>query len=488
MSRFLRGAARAVTRVLRHASDPRPYSGLFLASSFPSGPGHLGLVRSRPALRDLNALLTPEAFLLDATCALGATAFRVVPYTGEAVRLFRDVVSPKALAMAEAQGKVTTAESGRIHMALVEEALRALACLAADRPHSPRVRLCAAAVCDLLGRVDESEQWLATIPQDAGHHSPGEDMCFQLGLVAATLGGAPGAVAGSQARVASAAFRLINKSANDGGMSLSQVIITGLLKRAAARACTDDPTALKRDGILRSAGYAIKALLGSGSRDPEAATFFVLETLQALLSAAVLRAAPLSGERVRAAARVAERDLARAVEERDAATAASLRLLLGFLAVRDGRFGDALERYAEAARDDPSDPWPRYLAHILCLFVGRKEESDKWEASFDSLDPGSTEEQVALFTLSDELQVALALGGLPLAFSDQCPGTTCRVIGAAAGRVDAALISALRNKEMPVLKWLEVRAVRAFLHAWAWSTRKELKCKINNGSSDAAKE
>ncbi|TVU33940.1 hypothetical protein EJB05_15756, partial [Eragrostis curvula] len=44
--------------------------------------GDLGLAHTRPALRDLNALLAPEAFLLDATYALGAAALRVRPSLG----------------------------------------------------------------------------------------------------------------------------------------------------------------------------------------------------------------------------------------------------------------------------------------------------------------------------------------------------------------------------------------------------------------------
>ena len=77
MAPFLRRATLAVASALGSPYRPRPFTGLFLASSPPSASGHLGLVRSRPGLLlDLNSLFTPEAFLLDATHALAAAALR----------------------------------------------------------------------------------------------------------------------------------------------------------------------------------------------------------------------------------------------------------------------------------------------------------------------------------------------------------------------------------------------------------------------------
>lgn len=471
MPGFRRSVLRAFYQVMGLASHPYPYSGLFLASYSPSCPGHLGLVRSRPALRDLNAMLAPESFLLDATYALGATALRVQPFTGRVARVLCDVASPKSVAEAAAQGDAKGAEVDRVFMALLdtkdgrlEDALARLATEHPDRT-SRTTRLVAASFCDLLGRVEECDQWLAGIPDDdASLPRPRDSILFQIGLVTAALGAAPGAVAGSQGRVASAALEIINRSATEGPMSTAQIIATAFLKLAAGR---KDPTLINRDG------YNILYRDARKGHD-----LFVLDASLALLSAVVLRAPLLCGERVRSAARVAERDLTRAVEEGDASTAASLRLLLAFLATRDGQFEHALERYAETARDDPSDPWPRYLAYVLCLFTGQPaEEVNKWEASYNRLDKGSTNDRVALFTLKDELVVALALGGSPVAFKQEFPGIACGIIRAAAKMVDAALVSALRGKEMSVRERLEVRAIRTFMHAWTWWKLKELKAK-----------
>ncbi|TVU33936.1 hypothetical protein EJB05_15752, partial [Eragrostis curvula] len=484
MSRFVREAVRALVGMKGFPHDPRPYSGLFLATSVPSGPGHLGLVRTRPALRELNALFAPEAFLLDATYALGAAALHARPSLGRAGCPTRD-----------AEGNAEDAEIRGIFMAVVdakdcrfEDALGAAARLASEHPDSPNPRLLAAAFCYLLRRNDECEQWLDSLPEDASLPRPRENACFYLGLVAATLGGAPGAFAGSEDRVASAAFQLLNcRAAIDGDMSVSQIILTLFLQLGSRRTCKDP--ALKRNGIgiFGTVSGAFKALSGrAGTLVTGSARcgtqVSVLDASQALLSTVVLHAPPLSGERVRDAARVAELDLARAVEEGDACTAASLRLLLAFLAVRDGRFGDALERYAEVARDNPSDPWPRYLAHIVSLFVGQREECDKWKASYDSLDPGSKEERRALCTLKDELVVALALGGSPVAFNEHLPNARIAVMDAAASRVDDALVSALQDKEKSVVERLELRAVRAFLHAWAWLMLKELQGKNDDAT------
>ena len=58
-------------------------------------------------------------------------------------------------------------------------------------------------------------------------------------------------------------------------------------------------------------------------------------------------------------------------------------------------------------------------------------------------------------------------------------------MGAAASRVDVALVSALRNKKkMSMVERLEIRAVRALLHAGVWSLLKKLKSNDGgNGST-----
>ncbi|RLN23915.1 hypothetical protein C2845_PM07G12190 [Panicum miliaceum] len=213
----------------------------------------------------------------------------------------------------------------------------------------------------------------------------------------------------------------------------------------------------------------------SGSH-PISRTSFVLEASQALLSAVVLRAHPLSSERLNTALRVAERDLARAVEGGDAAAVADLRLLLAFLAARVGRFDEALARYEEVARDDPSDPRPHFLAVLICVHVSRpKEESDKWRASNKRLGlakGSSFRDSFALMTLTEELLVALALAS-PTAFDVRNPVRMRSIVGAAGSTVDAALVSELRSKNMSIVERMEVRAVRALLYAGMWSALKE---------------
>ncbi|PUZ56384.1 hypothetical protein GQ55_5G293500 [Panicum hallii var. hallii] len=96
--------------------------------------------------------------------------------------------------------------------------------------------------------------------------------------------------------------------------------------------------------------------------------FMLLESAQGL-QAALLGAHPLSGKHLRDVRARAEHDLALAnvdlAEGGDSATAIDLRLLLAFLATRDGRADDALRIYEEAARDAPFD------ARLLPVPLGR---------------------------------------------------------------------------------------------------------------------
>nr|TKW14776.1 hypothetical protein SEVIR_5G189100v2 [Setaria viridis] len=386
------------------------------------------------------------------------------PHSGRANRLLHDLVAPAELARAEAAGNAKAAELQRVLIALLDvedgrfpDALHALARGAA---YCPTSSLCAAAVCDMLGRADE----MRPVPR------PREQMFFHGGVVTATLGGAPvAAVAGAEGKVASAVIHIVNENVANGKMSAFQIIVAGMLKRAVRRA--DKGLSLHREdeaGIFRA---LVKVLTGGSIPDPEDPHINLLKASQALLSAL----------RVRAALRVAQRDLARAVRKReDPAAVADLRLLVAFLAARDGRFDDALERYVEMERADPSDPRPHYLAHLVCQFDGRPEDSGKWLATYNRLATGSSvDQQASLITLKDELVLALALGGSLFAFNDEDhPGVVRKVVGAAASRVDVALVCALEGKKrMPVMDRLEVRAVRAFLHAAVWWLLKELKRK-----------
>ncbi|KAK3160954.1 hypothetical protein QOZ80_1BG0069250 [Eleusine coracana subsp. coracana] len=298
---------------------------------------------------------------------------------------------------------------------------------------------------------------------------------------------------------------------------VKKLLVTRMLKRV-VKMEHKDAVALFR--VFNKATHSRQRYAGVNS-------LFALQASQALLSAVVLRAQPLSGERVRAvsnspvaevqgspvmvdcgrdelggvfvqrndvlrtystraALRVAEVDLARAMEQGDAPAAISdLSLLVAFLNARDGRFDEALVRYAEVARDDPSYARPHYLAFVLNMFLGRAEEYSK---CYDRLDKGSLDNRAELITLSDELTVAQALGCSPFAFLEAENAHYCFVratLRAAANRVDAALVSALRDKNMSAVKRLEVRAVRAFLHAEVWSALKELKTR-DGGSRTAS--
>ncbi|KAK3164468.1 hypothetical protein QOZ80_1AG0019050 [Eleusine coracana subsp. coracana] len=385
MARFFRSAVHALVKTKGLPHDPRPYTGLFLATSKPSGPDHLGLARTRWALRDLNALLTPKAFLLDATYVLGAAVLRIRPQTDEVGRVLRDVVGPQTITRAEARGNTQDATAMRIIMTFID---------AKD--------------------------------------------------------GAPGALAaGSKHRVASAACHIIlNQWGMDAGMPISQIVAIAFLMLAAGGM-------LKRNGMFRFLQVVhdgINSISGRAGApvSREANNGDLLDTFQALLSTVVLRAPPLSGERICSAVRVAERDLACAVEQGDASATASLRLLLAFLAARgDGQFEYALERYTEMARDNPSDKW------VACGGVGQ-----------------------------DELVIALALGDSALPSAEHHTSTRRSIINAAASRVDAALVSALQDKEMSIAGRLEVRAVRTFMHGWVWSALKELEGE-GSGSANA---
>ncbi|KAM0892579.1 hypothetical protein ACQ4PT_025660 [Festuca glaucescens] len=190
-----------------------------------------------------------------------------------------------------------------------------------------------------------------------------------------------------------------------------------------------------------------------------------LAKLHALLSAVLLCAQPLSGEHLRAAHRAAERDLARAVEEGDRPVAADLRLLLALFAVRDGRFDDALERYAEVALEDPTDSRPRELAFLLCGVAGRPGRDELKRFGRGTVDVAEPR------PLKDELTVAAVLGGaLPdYAEVESMPLLAKRItrlaVFCAWRRADAGLAAAQRDKETSVVKRIQVWVVRVLLYA-----------------------
>ncbi|CAL5089726.1 unnamed protein product [Urochloa decumbens] len=199
----------------------------------------------------------------------------------------------------------------------------------------------------------------------------------------------------------------------------------------------------------------------------------LVDASRAFLSAVLLRAPPLSGERLRSV----ERAVSRALQEDGGAAgggATDLRLLLALLAARDGRFDDAMRLYGEAARADPADPRPRALGEVLSALTGRQlvaaaaaELELRWEEDCRYLPAGDAAQ---LLVLVDELVVAAALGGAPGAFvagggggSSSLPEPRPLFVHAAARRADVGLAAALRDEEMPARKRLQLAALRAFL-------------------------
>lgn len=196
----------------------------------------------------------------------------------------------------------------------------------------------------------------------------------------------------------------------------------------------------------------------------------LVDASRALLSAVVLRAPPLCGERLRAA----ERAVARALADGDGAT--DLRLLLALLAARDGRFDEATRQYAEAAREDPSDPRPKVLGRVLRhLLTGCACHMGPLRCEY-----GDNAQAAQMFALVDELVVAAALGGAPYAINEEeggpLPESNLRVLRCAAGRAGIGLAAALRDDEMPAAKRFQLAALREFLRV---NVESMLKTKVS---------
>ena len=67
----------------------------------------------------------------------------------------------------------------------------------------------------------------------------------------------------------------------------------------------------------------------------------------------------------------------------------------------------------------------------------------------------------------------LRADGSPASFDVRNPVRMRSIVGAAGSMVDAALVSALRSKNMSIVERMEARAVRALLYAGMWSALKE---------------
>nr|CAB3456249.1 unnamed protein product [Digitaria exilis] len=252
MSRNLRRAALAASSAaaalaaaaMPSASSPGSNASLLSSSAYRAAPGHLGLARAHPSLgRDLAALLTPEAFLLDATHALAAAALCARPLPGDKLRLMRRV--PRGAAVVAEHLAELRPESSwdlRLRMALAhaedgrfDDALHALARLAAERPSDPGARLSAAGICYLVGRLEEGNQWVSEIPERVRWENK---IYLRNALLAATLGGAV-AGGGIEGVVGWVAFEAINIALwakfTDGDMSfLKRSILSALLRHVFA--------------------------------------------------------------------------------------------------------------------------------------------------------------------------------------------------------------------------------------------------------------
>ncbi|KAL5228447.1 hypothetical protein ABZP36_016712 [Zizania latifolia] len=237
-------AAAAWTRYER--PNPLP------ASSTSAATGHLALVRAHPGLRDLNALLTPGTFLVDATHAFLACALRGVPFHPRLVRKDIDFFSAE-MRSAESKGDVENAVSCRLELALrytrdgrQEDALNAFAQVAAQHPGyadgAPRIY--ASALCYMLGRPEEGYRWLA-----GDEHFLSDiynTFMFMDAVKIATLGSTPHAVEASRKLVMFSALGLVEillwSAFVDGDLAkrLEVLAFMVFLRRAVAKSLRED--------------------------------------------------------------------------------------------------------------------------------------------------------------------------------------------------------------------------------------------------------
>jgi hypothetical protein len=236
MSRFLRPAALAAAAAggIFSAVSWSPSSRLALSaspSSSPSTPvgpadatGHIALVRAHPGLRELNAMLTPASFLVDATQTLLVGALRIAPFCPGSLRLARDFTTAEILsAESESEGPADAAAEqavlqARMYMALLDardgrldDALDAMLRLAAEHSGDTLAHLYAAALCHVLGHHQDGARWLrdAAVPNLSRLELK---IPFVEGILFSTLGSAPRAVAGSEELVLATTLGLVEMS------------------------------------------------------------------------------------------------------------------------------------------------------------------------------------------------------------------------------------------------------------------------------------
>uniref|UniRef100_A0A0E0C356 Uncharacterized protein n=1 Tax=Oryza meridionalis TaxID=40149 RepID=A0A0E0C356_9ORYZ len=411
--------------------------------------GHLGLVRSHPGLRDLNAALAGsssgrDALFLDAAHALAAGALRAPTFTGRYLREFA-----KKLAAAES----TVVYRVEMDLALVhardgrfDQALADVARLVADRPGDPHLRITSAALRLLHGRMRTPAEWLNGLPEDAGWR-----VAFEV--VFAMPGSSPLYTQGAADRVvmllaAKLAEAVLVKNFEQGEWSVADKLAISLLLTALRLFVSKYSrfpyfTRPKSTPPPPSSG-------GREIKPVNLQPVFLVECSQAML-ASLLRARPPCGERLREARATAERALADAEAEGDDLAAVDVNLLLAFLAARDGDFDDALGA----------------LAAALCAINGDAAESEAWRR--DGKQHGRATVAVAVAELElpallDELVVAAALGsGILTTLGLERGGRRRLVLVAAWREVDARLAAAVLDDDLTLPERVQLRLLRRLL-------------------------
>ncbi|KAG8051754.1 hypothetical protein GUJ93_ZPchr0001g31058 [Zizania palustris] len=445
--------------------------------------GHQGLIRAHPRLRELNeALSSRDAFFLDATHALAASALRVPTMTGLFLHLFLQSGggSPRSQATAESRGASYDAVHYRIQQSLLraregrfDEALADVARLAGDSPGDPRPRFTASALCCLHGRYGTAVEWMKSIPRDTRIGGIGQ---FENAIVIAMPGSSPRSFEqGTEGNVMCAASRFAEDMLllhfMQGQWSIREKLevfaLVSLLHHFVSKHGRCRGGGLRRFvSKHRRAAPASDDLTKSIPKREffNGNLFYLVECFQAIL-ATVLRARPLCGDRLREVRALSERALLLAAAEGDDLAVVDVNLLLALLATRDGHFHEAMRRYAAAVRKDPSDPRPYELAAMLCSLFGQTEWRDLWRAAKEQRGHG-TKGLAELPALLDELVVAAALGGAVLTAIDEHSDPRGGLVLLAAWReVDAALAAAVRDKNLTFLESCQIRALHSVLHA-----------------------
>uniref|UniRef100_A0A0D9V1Q6 Uncharacterized protein n=1 Tax=Leersia perrieri TaxID=77586 RepID=A0A0D9V1Q6_9ORYZ len=262
MSRFLPFAALAAAGVAgggpfaaaawtRYDPPTSPSADADADARAPPATGHLALVRAHRGLRDLNALLTPGTFIVDATSALLACGLRCLPFHPPALRSSIDNLSA-TMKSAKSEGDAETVLEYGPFLALnyardgrLDDALAIFVQQAADYPgyHAPRIY--AAAICYVLGRREEGDRWLAEDGPDLSRVT--DRFMFMDAARNAALGCTPHSVEGSGRKLVMFSTLGLAEVAlwsvfRDGNLleRLQVLAFMGFLRRAVAKSLRED--------------------------------------------------------------------------------------------------------------------------------------------------------------------------------------------------------------------------------------------------------